>query len=124
LTFDWRRYLSLAEDLSKRDEEAAHRCAVSRAYYSAYCYARDRAGINTEGLKDPHKMVAQYYEGRKVAKLRDFGANQLPALHRSRKTADYDENAEVNATRSKWAVLKAREIVATLEKMTKEQIVA
>jgi len=124
LSFDWRNYLSLAEELLQRESEAAHRCAISRAYYSAYCYARDRAGLNTQGLKDPHKTVAQYYEQRKLAKLRDFGANQLPALHRSRKTADYDENTEVSATRSKWAVIKAREIVVTLEGLTKQQIAA
>ena len=47
--FDWRDYLHLAERLSARQsDEAAHRTAISRAYYAAYhvaaAYAR-RTGL-------------------------------------------------------------------------------
>jgi len=36
MPFDWKQYLSLADELSKRSEEAALRSAVSRAYYAAF----------------------------------------------------------------------------------------
>lgn len=51
MTFDWREYLTLSRFLQAQTEqafshEAACRSAVSRAYYSAFCcarnYARDR----------------------------------------------------------------------------------
>jgi uncharacterized protein (UPF0332 family) len=46
--FDWREYLNLAKFLldlksSGISKEALYRCAVSRAYYSAFCWARNYA---------------------------------------------------------------------------------
>jgi hypothetical protein len=114
----------LAQELAGRDDEAARRTAVSRAYYSAYCYARDRARINTEGARDAHKLVHEFYERRKSSKLRDFGANQLPALHRSRKDADYDEDCEITSTKCQWAIMKARQMISVLEQLNDEQIKA
>lgn len=53
MAFDWMQYLYLAESIfdhrehlaSEWDisEEALCRCAVSRAYYAAFCYARNMA---------------------------------------------------------------------------------
>ena len=55
MLFDWKEYLSIAEFLAKQDEsefshDAAFRCAVSRAYYAAFCYARNYA-------RDKHDYV-------------------------------------------------------------------
>ena len=46
--FDWREYLNLAKFLldlksSRISKEALYRCAVSRAYYSAFCWERNYA---------------------------------------------------------------------------------
>src|SRR5687768_14389490 len=41
MTFDWREYLTLSEALASMDGEAAHRSALSRAYYSVYCATRN-----------------------------------------------------------------------------------
>jgi hypothetical protein len=48
MAFDWREYLVLARWLQTNTppgmtEEGARRCAVSRAYYAAFCYARNYA---------------------------------------------------------------------------------
>lgn len=39
---EWSKFLDLARELAKRDDEAYQRSAVSRAYYSVYCTARDK----------------------------------------------------------------------------------
>ncbi len=36
MPFDWAEYLLLAKRLAKEDDEASHRTAISRAYYSVY----------------------------------------------------------------------------------------
>jgi hypothetical protein len=41
--FDWTKFLTLAQFLSKSKEESALRSAVSRAYYSAFIIASRRA---------------------------------------------------------------------------------
>ena len=46
--FDWREYLNLAKFLSDLkssgiSKESLYRCAVSRTYYSAFCWARNYA---------------------------------------------------------------------------------
>jgi uncharacterized protein (UPF0332 family) len=43
LAFDWTKFLTLAQFLSKSQEESALRSAVSRAYYSAFIIALRRA---------------------------------------------------------------------------------
>lgn len=39
--FDWGNYLKVAQELSTKNEEEYKRSAVSRAYYSAFCNARN-----------------------------------------------------------------------------------
>lgn len=51
MTFDWTEFLKLARELQERADdadlpfapEAAKRTAVSRAYYAAFCHARNYA---------------------------------------------------------------------------------
>lgn len=40
--FDWATLLNLAEELAQRPDEASQRSAVSRAYYAAFCSARNK----------------------------------------------------------------------------------
>jgi hypothetical protein len=44
MPFDWSDYLALALELSRTAGEAAHRSAASRAYYSAFNFARQHRG--------------------------------------------------------------------------------
>lgn len=41
MNFDWEEYFNLAKELAGTTEEAKLRSAVSRAYYSAFCLARN-----------------------------------------------------------------------------------
>ena len=51
MPFDWIDYLTLAEDLAKKTDEASKRTAISRAYYFVYNTASDR--ILSNGGKFP-----------------------------------------------------------------------
>jgi hypothetical protein len=46
MAFDWNNFLNLAEELSRRPDEASKRTSVSRAYYSAFHDALDRVEKN------------------------------------------------------------------------------
>lgn len=73
--FDWAQYLTLAEDLregrgSTVNEEARLRSAVSRAYYTAFCLARDllidEGEISSARRDEPrlHHEVATRFKSR------------------------------------------------------------
>jgi uncharacterized protein (UPF0332 family) len=46
IAFDWAKYLTLAEELGRRTDEASLRSAISRAYYYVYHLALARAEAN------------------------------------------------------------------------------
>src|SRR5262245_21274431 len=104
--FDWRDYLGLANDLSSgphgavvpvRISEAASRCAVRRAYYAAFCHARNyaaaRLGFVPTNKGSDHWLLRQHFTNRG---RRDI-ANRLRRLHDWRKRCDYD-NTVTNLT--------------------------
>jgi len=53
MTFQWSDFLDIAKSLhaygktSQLSTETAYRCAISRAYYAAFCHSRDFAAANT-----------------------------------------------------------------------------
>ncbi len=68
MPFDWRDYLSLGQELSQRQDEAAQRSAISRAYYAAFCCARvylERHGVafSTMG-QDSHTLVWKQFQNK------------------------------------------------------------
>ena len=96
MPFDWNEYYLLAERLKEGDEEARLRSAISRAYYSVYCRARNyliACGVNIPETGSGHKFVWNHY--------RKAGGKTLPAigingdrLHRNRTRADYDDEMD------------------------------
>ena len=120
--FDWHSVATLAAELAARDDEASSRAAISRAYYALYCTARDRAGLNVAGSRDSHKAVFDYYASRDNAKLKMFGANDLPGLFRDRKDADYREDLQITKIRASLAVKKAQRLLAAIDSTSDEDI--
>ena len=60
MNFDWSEYLNLAQELAGRptslsNEEARLRSAISRAYYAAFCKARNHLRDNENLLISPPK---------------------------------------------------------------------
>jgi uncharacterized protein (UPF0332 family) len=69
VAFCWKHYLDLANDLAKSTtDEAKLRASISRAYYAAFCNARnymlkkDRNDF-PPNIKSQHKYLVQYYKG-------------------------------------------------------------
>ena len=92
--FDWKKVFFLAEELSKYDDEAYIRSAISRYYYSAFCSARfylveikneysylDKYGIHTKVYEDLKKSSND-----NEAELGEL----LEQLFQKRNCADYD----------------------------------
>jgi hypothetical protein len=96
MPFDWREYLNLARFLGgqkncKYDAEAGLRSAVSRAYYAAFCHARNYAQTNhafrpTTG-GGVHSELIDHYHSRELATI----ANELDTLRKWRNQCDYDD---------------------------------
>jgi len=93
MPFDWNDYARLADELSKREDEASLRTAISRLYYSVYHQARDYLLVKNVPLSttdSSHKVVWKTYlrmggscgaVGRSGERIQD-----------NRRTADYDTN--------------------------------
>lgn len=91
--FDWRAFLDLAEDLQeRRDNPAAERSAISRAYYAAFhlasMYVSDR-GVRLTFTGRDHTTVWAWFLGADAdSRLRWIG-NTGSLLRQARRHADY-----------------------------------
>lgn len=122
MVFDWSQYLALAEELAEqKDNEAALRSAVSRAYYAAFCLAREHL-LNTNMLfrsrprrpRLSHQTVWLTYR-RDVDRRIGIDGNRLREL---RNLVDYEDvvpNLD-NAVRS--ALSTSRRILASLHELS------
>ena len=90
MAFDWGDYLGLAStleaDKGSSFQEAALRSAVSRAYYAAYCYARnyarDQEGLLLANKPSDHGLVKRHHLKKGRADL----ASELDDLRQWRKS--------------------------------------
>jgi uncharacterized protein (UPF0332 family) len=96
MSFDWREYLAVARFLAGDtavgfSAEAALRAAVSRAYYAAFCHARDHAvrrlGFTALGSGQDHRNLRAHLHRAQ----RHRAAELLDRLHQWRKACDYDD---------------------------------
>jgi uncharacterized protein (UPF0332 family) len=98
MSFDWSEYLTLAQELAGElvlsNEEAKSRSAISRAYFSAYCIARnflrDKEGYRIPEDSDAHSLVRDLFVKSYVGHRRRIGQN-LERLRLDRNKADYDD---------------------------------
>ena len=96
MPFDWREYLELARELSglrgsSYSQEAAERSAVSRAYYAAFCWARNYAekSLGFKPKRDPrdHVELRDHLRNQGYPEL----ASDLNKLRGWRNACDYDD---------------------------------
>lgn len=99
MSFDWADLLTLAEALksdpnSPGPREASLRSAISRAYYAAFCVARDfgrdRGEFTPTGTGADHRLVRGHFLLSSDRTRRKIGAD-LDRLRDSRNKADYDD---------------------------------
>lgn len=103
MNFDWNEYLLLAQDLCNKkppsaaySNEAKYRCAISRAYYSAFCVAKNyllNSGQDfqecSETSKIHHEVKMAFKSIRNNQICVQIGEN-LERLRKNRNKADYD----------------------------------
>lgn len=97
MSFDWTQFLELARDLAQQttagySREAAERTSVSRAYYAAFCYARNYAA-QYQGFKPPqgaedHRLLREHFKrlGKAWVELEE----NLDDLRKWRNECDYE----------------------------------
>ena len=111
MPFDWNVYLSLAcrlandNDYLKNYEQAVLRTAISRAYYSVFCQAKEKKNIT---VKDKvHKYVIDAYKN-STNKNEQLIGKELEALRRNRVDADYYKNKNFTVNNVRLLVAKAK----------------
>ena len=96
MPFDWKEYLELARSLQNHQgdgysQEAAFRSAVSRAYYSAFCHARnfirDNEGFIPYNNATDHSRVRIYFQQHRQIDT----AKKLEKLRQWRNACDYND---------------------------------
>jgi len=117
MVFDWTQYLVLAEELAMHsNDEASLRSAVSRAYYAAFCTARNR--LLQEGEEIPttgeaHATVWTKYRKSVQKHRKDIGTTG-DRLRRSRNKADYDDEFPDISEKVEQALVNARYLLDSL----------
>jgi uncharacterized protein (UPF0332 family) len=117
MSFPWKEYLSLAQELSRRTEEACHRSAISRAYYAAFhaarAYVREHhPAEHLPGGPEDHGRVWRILEtsGRLGSRMGRLGKD----LRRWRNQADYETSVAGLPRLVERAVVDAGEILRWL----------
>ena len=125
MPFDWKEFLAVAKFLQGQagdnfSEEAASRCAVSRAYYAAYCharnYAREKQGFIPSKTAEDHINVRRHYQHQGDGRMRKI-ASVLDALYQWRTTCDYEDEIDsgVLGKQLKLAILNSERLAADLQ---------
>lgn len=117
MTFNWIEYLDLARLICEQranyvnlSSEALCRCAVSRAYYAAFCYARKRAsehwGFVRRGPED-HRELPNFLRDRKAMPAT---ASALKRIQEWRTNCDYDDELHPNVNAS-YAIHESQRVI-------------
>lgn len=116
MSFDWREYLELAKELvglkgSLTSSEAAYRTAVSRAYYAAFCWARNYAAMKlefrpTKGSED-HRLLRKHFSRKGYGEL----ASHLNKLRKWRNECEYEDNVSDLSYHVKYSMDLAARII-------------
>ena len=118
MTFDWTKYLNLAEELVKIDREENYRSAISRAYYAAYnlsesflearCPGRYQ---RSKGLS-AHRITIKELYGIPEKEIKQ-AAKKLGQIFADRKNADYEECIIIQKPTAEASIIRARRILET-----------
>ena len=114
MSFDWKTNIYLAEDLLNQTEESYFRSAVSRAYYGAFCIARNVIGFKDSTGANIHWEVINEYRSSSDKNERNIG-RILDKLRRARNNADYNEDKPVTKDIAERSVISAKYILTSME---------
>ena len=126
MSFDWAKYLTVAQELAALSEghinrEALLRCVISRAYYAAFCKSRNYLrDIDEDKALDQslhvHQLVIDRFKASDDATRKDIGA-ALHRLRRIRNIADYQDSFRNLETRALKSLKYAEEVIEYLNKL-------
>jgi uncharacterized protein (UPF0332 family) len=145
MKFNWAEYLELAKELADitstissdsetdskpRISEAKLRSSISRAYYAAFCIARNylrdvlhepRLSKARTGDTNEHQFVADEfrYNKSKNKKMIEIG-NDLGRLRQSRNKADYDDTIYTLEKDMKFSLKIAQNIIEKITELIKD----
>lgn len=128
MKFDWSEYLNLAQELATSNEKAKLRSAISRAYYSVFCLARNylrdieqdpRLSRNKTYDINDHQYVAEefIYNRSKSQKITEIGRN-LTRLRKIRNQADYEDTIFQLQNEVRMALSLAGDIISALRELS------
>ena len=128
MKFDWSEYFNLAKELAETSQEAELRSAVSRAYYSAFCLARNYLRDIQHDPKlwrqktydiNAHQYVAEkfIYNQSKSQIMIEIGKD-LSRLRKMRNKADYEDTMFNLKREARTALMLAQNIISALSKLT------
>lgn len=125
MSFDWKLYVELSEELIKHQKtpslhNAYLRSAISRSYYGAFCTARDILVNRTVFFprEDTHKFVREEFNKAQSRKEKQIGT-KLGRLWTERKSADYDAEESFDNERAKTAHKMAVDTLNLLRELSK-----
>lgn len=125
MTFDWSEYLKLAQELAGQtvspvNKEAKLRSSVSRAYYAAFCkarnYLRDIEGCPIPSGPEIHGYVCNKFK-RSPNKLGRKIGWRLDQLRTSRNRVDYDDSVTGLLPKAKISLKSTQDIIDTLSSL-------
>lgn len=126
MSFNWDEFLTLAEALvrdpnSPGPEEASLRSAVSRAYYAAFCsarnLARDRREITLTHTGRDHWLVQKHFQDSPHPTRRQIGTS-LDRLRDYRRQADYKDDLDGSAvSQAIFSIKVARNVLNALNSL-------
>jgi uncharacterized protein (UPF0332 family) len=125
MIFDWYQYLVLAEYLYDNrenfpDREACLRAAISKAYYAAFClarnYARDIDRLVLDESAQDHGSVKKHYIRAPDPKNRQVGS-LLDRLRDSRNQADYSDTIDKLDELAKATISQSRQVHTLLKQI-------
>ena len=123
MSFDWEKYLILADSLYHNcstfsHKEACLRAAVSRGYYAAFCtarnLARDNDGLGLSNTGRDHGTVKDFYRTASDPQRRQVGT-LLGRLRNYRNQADYTDAASQSEPDTQAALNISRRIISLLQ---------
>lgn len=124
MAFAWADYLRLAEELAQRpDDEAAHRSAVSRAYYAAFgraCAHLTQQNIPVSQGDGSHKRVWESFSrlGRTYRSVQHNGDRLLRRRIVADYWADYRNDQPISPQDAASAVNTSKNILLWLDQLS------
>lgn len=117
MAFDWNDFLTLAEDLARRQDDAARRTAISRVYYCMFNLAFARAlstGCRYPGGEGRHQWCWRQYSQSRDPSCAKLGADG-DRMKRLRVKADYEDKEMARLSeRTAQLMEDARQFLAAL----------